>query len=297
MNVPVPKASEARTLDEIMEILNSDDALQRRAGEKLDWRARRALEGLMNGKSPDVIAKEVGLTTAGLKFVIGQISVSLDLRERRALESVQAFLSFRDAPEISSLTETFGYSAQEIKALSLAAQGFSDKAVAEDAGIDIRAAEHLLARIRKKEGVQSSLGLGQAWRRVLEGEATAAPADAAPVEGAPQTPGEKTDGLFDAVVRPGGASQGDDNPLSTREREVAALVAQGYKNKQMAEKMFISEQTVKNHLHNIFDKLGVSSRQELAIYVIRKGWDLQQEPAAPAGASVETEPSPGPAQG
>jgi predicted transcriptional regulator len=37
-------------------------------------------------------------------------------------------------------------------------------------------------------------------------------------------------------------------------------VAQGFKNKEIAERMFISEQTVKNHLHNIFDKLGVSDR-------------------------------------
>ena len=46
------------------------------------------------------------------------------------------------------------------------------------------------------------------------------------------------------------------------------LVAQGFKNKEMAERMFISEQTVKNHLHNIFDKLGVSDRLELALYAI-----------------------------
>src|SRR5213075_1225821 len=57
-------------------------------------------------------------------------------------------------------------------------------------------------------------------------------------------------------------------PLSHREREIVALVAQGFKNKEMAEKMFISEQTVKNHLHNIFDKLGVSDRLELALYAI-----------------------------
>jgi two-component system, NarL family, nitrate/nitrite response regulator NarL len=56
--------------------------------------------------------------------------------------------------------------------------------------------------------------------------------------------------------------------LSQREREIVALVAQGFKNKEMAEKMFISEQTVKNHLHNIFDKLGVSDRLELALYAI-----------------------------
>src|ERR1035437_8700431 len=58
------------------------------------------------------------------------------------------------------------------------------------------------------------------------------------------------------------------SPLSERQREIVAMVAQGLKNKEMAEKMFISEQTVKNHLHNIFDKLGVSDRLELALYAI-----------------------------
>jgi len=67
------------------------------------------------------------------------------------------------------------------------------------------------------------------------------------------------------------------SPLSQREREIVQLVAQGYKNKEMAEKMFISEQTVKNHLHNIFDKLGVSDRLELALYAIHKGLHLNGE--------------------
>lgn len=67
------------------------------------------------------------------------------------------------------------------------------------------------------------------------------------------------------------------SPLSAREREIVALVAQGYKNKEMAEKMFISEQTVKNHLHNIFDKLGVSDRLELALYAIHKGLHVAAE--------------------
>jgi len=66
------------------------------------------------------------------------------------------------------------------------------------------------------------------------------------------------------------------SPLSNREREIVGLVAQGYKNKEMAEKMFISEQTVKNHLHNIFDKLGVSDRLELALYAIHKGLHLPE---------------------
>jgi DNA-binding NarL/FixJ family response regulator len=76
-------------------------------------------------------------------------------------------------------------------------------------------------------------------------------------------------------VASGSPSKGRErSPLSQREREIVGLVAQGYKNREMAEKMFISEQTVKNHLHNIFDKLGVSDRLELALYAIHKGLHL-----------------------
>jgi two-component system, NarL family, nitrate/nitrite response regulator NarL len=65
------------------------------------------------------------------------------------------------------------------------------------------------------------------------------------------------------------SGQRRDKPLlSDREKEVVQLVAQGYRNKEVGEKLFISEQTVKNHLHNIFDKLGVSDRLELALYAI-----------------------------
>ncbi len=58
--------------------------------------------------------------------------------------------------------------------------------------------------------------------------------------------------------------------ISKREREVIACVAQGFKNKEIGEKLFISEQTVKSHIHNIFDKLGVSDRLELALYAIHR---------------------------
>src|ERR1700676_3805063 len=67
------------------------------------------------------------------------------------------------------------------------------------------------------------------------------------------------------------------SPLSQREREIVQLVAQGYKNKKMAGKIFISRKPVKNHLHNIFDKLGVSDRLELALYAIHKGLHLNAE--------------------
>ena len=54
--------------------------------------------------------------------------------------------------------------------------------------------------------------------------------------------------------------------LTDRERGVIALIAEGLKNKQIAERLFISETTVTHHLSSIFSKLGVSDRLELVIY-------------------------------
>ncbi|OFW08366.1 MAG: hypothetical protein A3H27_07670 [Acidobacteria bacterium RIFCSPLOWO2_02_FULL_59_13] len=72
-----------------------------------------------------------------------------------------------------------------------------------------------------------------------------------------------------AAIIPNSLPQ-DASPLSLRERQVVGLVSQGFKNREIAQRMFISEQTVKNHMHNIFDKVGVSDRLELALYAIHK---------------------------
>ncbi|MBY0494775.1 MAG: helix-turn-helix transcriptional regulator [Cyanobacteria bacterium] len=58
-------------------------------------------------------------------------------------------------------------------------------------------------------------------------------------------------------------------PLTVREREVAAAVARGLRNKQIAEELGISAETVKRHLASIYGKLAVSGRVALAIYVLR----------------------------
>jgi two-component system nitrate/nitrite response regulator NarL len=60
--------------------------------------------------------------------------------------------------------------------------------------------------------------------------------------------------------------------ISDREKEIVLLVVQGFRNREIGARLFISEQTVKNHLHNIFDKLGVSDRLELALYAIHHRW-------------------------
>ena len=54
--------------------------------------------------------------------------------------------------------------------------------------------------------------------------------------------------------------------LTERERQVIALIAEGLKNKQIAERLFISQTTVTHHLSSIYSKLGVSDRLELVVY-------------------------------
>jgi two-component system, NarL family, nitrate/nitrite response regulator NarL len=75
--------------------------------------------------------------------------------------------------------------------------------------------------------------------------------------------------VIDAFKKSAESGQRHEKPLlSDREKEVVQLVVEGFRNREIGEKLFISEQTVKNHLHNIFDKLGVSDRLELALYAI-----------------------------
>lgn len=59
--------------------------------------------------------------------------------------------------------------------------------------------------------------------------------------------------------------------LTDRELGVIALVREGRKNKQIAERLFISDTTVRHHLTSIFGKLGVSDRLELVIYSYKYG--------------------------
>jgi DNA-binding NarL/FixJ family response regulator len=63
-----------------------------------------------------------------------------------------------------------------------------------------------------------------------------------------------------------------DELLTEREKQVAACVAAGQTNRQIAEQLGISENTVKNHLKNIMEKLQVQNRVQLTAAAIKQGW-------------------------
>jgi DNA-binding NarL/FixJ family response regulator len=67
-------------------------------------------------------------------------------------------------------------------------------------------------------------------------------------------------------------------PLTAREREVAVHIAHGLTNKQIAERLVIALRTADNHVQHIFDKLGLSSRAQLATWVAVRG--MLAQPAA-----------------
>jgi two-component system nitrate/nitrite response regulator NarL len=67
--------------------------------------------------------------------------------------------------------------------------------------------------------------------------------------------------------------------LTPREREVVAGVAAGESNREVAQRLALAEATVKHHISNIFDKLGVSNRAELAAYATRHGLTQPPPPA------------------
>jgi DNA-binding NarL/FixJ family response regulator len=75
---------------------------------------------------------------------------------------------------------------------------------------------------------------------------------------------------FKAVVDRGSAGPSD-HLLTAREVEMIRMVAQGLRNKVIAQRLSISEGTVKVHLHNIYEKLGVDGRLELVLCAQQKG--------------------------
>ncbi len=56
--------------------------------------------------------------------------------------------------------------------------------------------------------------------------------------------------------------------LTEREREVLALVARGYTNKQIAEALYVTEKTARNHVSHILEKLELSRRSEAAAFAV-----------------------------
>ena len=90
----------------------------------------------------------------------------------------------------------------------------------------------------------------------------------------------------DVLSRFGELTRGGQSPekdlLTGREKEVLALVAEGLTNREIAGRLIISDNTVRNHISHIMDKLDMTRRSQAAVYAARHGM-LDSNPASSAG--------------
>lgn len=83
------------------------------------------------------------------------------------------------------------------------------------------------------------------------------------------------DEVFESIRGGKAGAAGDLSALSERERDIARLVAEGCTNKEAADRLGLSEGTVKNYVSSILDKLGLRQRTQIAVYCVtgRKTFD------------------------
>ena len=99
----------------------------------------------------------------------------------------------------------------------------------------------------------------------------------------PSVPPPRTawDDRAGTAAGPGGsAGQADAEELTSREREIASLVASGLSNREIGDRLFISRRTVDAHVNHIYAKLRISSRVQLTI------WERDRRPGQPLRQAV-----------
>jgi DNA-binding CsgD family transcriptional regulator len=95
--------------------------------------------------------------------------------------------------------------------------------------------------------------------------------------------------LLEALAQPTFANfrSNGSSPLSAREVDVVRCVAEGLTNREVAQRLKLTEHTVKNYLFRIFDKLGVSSRVEVVLYALSNGSGAHPERNSPQLGPLE----------
>lgn len=79
--------------------------------------------------------------------------------------------------------------------------------------------------------------------------------------------------LMEEMKRPAAVEE----PLTGRELDVVRLVSRGLTNREIAERLVISERTVRTHISRILDKLNLINRTQVALYALRRGWATLEE--------------------
>ena len=182
--------------------------------------------------------------------------VLMDLRMPR-LDGVCATEAvLRDVPTARVVVLTTYESDDAILgAIEAAASGYLLKAAPED---------ELLAGLRSV--VAGQVALAPSMAALLVGRARGGGTAAAGAPGGAGRPGAS------AAAGPGAGAPPRPSPLSPRETEVLALVAQGCSNREIGLHLHVGEATVKTHLLHVFEKLAVRDRTRAVTLALERGW-------------------------
>jgi len=175
--------------------------------------------------------------------VVGEASSSADAMRRAGLDLPDVVVLDVRLPDGSGIDVCREIKARWPDTGVLILTSYADQEALIEA-YDAGASGYILKRV-------NSTGLTDAVRRVGKGE---------------QVFGETLDAALARRIRSSGQASEKIDLLSLQERNVLDLLAQGKSNKQIAEKMFLSDKTVKNYVSHVLSKLEMTSRTEAAAY-------------------------------
>ena len=211
--------------------------------------------------------------------------LTLSLAERDALARVRLLRATVDVALASGDREGAESAAAELRRAAdrFGSPGFATWSAHADGMLALADGDHAsaLAALRRAEASFRTDRQQYELARVLllEAQAHEMAGDAAAARAAH----DQARGILDrmgARVAEGVAPAPADGPLTPREREVLALVAEGAGNREVAQRLFISEKTVGRHLANVYLKIGVGTRTAAAAW-----WHAQQVAGDPGDAS------------
>jgi non-specific serine/threonine protein kinase len=122
------------------------------------------------------------------------------------------------------------------------------------------------------------------WFLLARRALPAAEAEAATSGGRALAPGqsigpEHLRALLADEPAPGAAGTSRPDPLSQREREIAAYVARGWTNQQVADALVVSPRTVESHVSHVLGKLGLTTRAQVAVWATQRGLPTTPPPS------------------
>ena len=195
------------------------------------------------------------------------ICMDVEMPQMNGIEAARRILGSpsADGPPVLILT-TFGHDAYLFDALAAGVSGFLLKT---------SRAEQLIDAVRTLAAGQALLG-ADVTRAVIERISGGAPAPSVSAPGAagPLTTHAGAPGpgaTPDTAGEPDAAAALDRAGLTEREREVLALMAEGRSNAEIASALFLGEATIKTHVSNVLQKLGVRDRIQAVVWAHTQG--------------------------